>query len=195
MDVRIYLDAFLEIVNIQKAIFHEISLIVQELTKIEGQANKTNQTYQKNWIEFGEHIIETIKTHLNTIITTAQQNSYFRHTILTSLELVEVECRAERFRVKYPPTGIITPTIQWVVKNKCSEIEGTCEYICNEMIPRMNAEHFENQFKLRVEEIYQEVSDLRKAAMRDIPLTYEEKLEIRRAMNSEFRGSGVIYIY
>ncbi|CAG8832207.1 23651_t:CDS:1, partial [Gigaspora rosea] len=103
-----------------------------------------------------------------------QQNSYFRHAILTSLELVEVECRAKRFRAKYPPTGIITPTIQRVVKNKCSEIEGTCEYICNEMIPRMNAEHFENQFKLRVEEIYREVPDLRKAAMRDIPLTHEE---------------------
>ncbi|CAG8826678.1 771_t:CDS:2, partial [Gigaspora rosea] len=153
----------------------------------------TNQTYQKNWIEFGEHIIETIKTHLNTINTTAQQNSYLRHAILTLLELMEVECRAERFRLKYPPTGIITPTIQRIVKNKYSEIKETCEHICNEMIPRMNAEHFENQCKLRVEEIYREVSDLRKAAMRDIPLTHEEKLEIRRAMNSEFRGSGHWY--
>ncbi|CAG8476927.1 30534_t:CDS:10 [Gigaspora margarita] len=193
MDVRIYLDAFLEIVNIQKAIFHEISLVIPELSKITGPANKTNQTYEKNWIEFGDHIIETIKTHLNIIITTAQQNSYLRHAILTLLELMEVECRAERFRLKYPPTGIITPIIQSIVKNKCSEIEGTCKYICNEMIPKMNAEHFENQSKLRVEEIYREVLDLRKAAMRDRPLTHEEKLEIRRAMNSEFLGSGVKY--
>ncbi|CAG8719623.1 4995_t:CDS:10, partial [Gigaspora margarita] len=91
MDVRMYLDAFLEIVNIQKVIFHEISLIIQELSKMAGPANKTNQTYEKNWIEFGKHIIETIKTHLDTIITTAQQNSYLRHEILTYLELVEVE--------------------------------------------------------------------------------------------------------
>ncbi|KAF0547345.1 P-loop containing nucleoside triphosphate hydrolase protein [Gigaspora margarita] len=193
MDVRMYLDAFLEIVNIQKVIFHEISLIIQELSKIAGPANKTNQTYEKNWIKFGKHIIETIKTHLDTIITTAQQNSYLRHEILTYLELVEVECKAERFRLKYPPKGIITPTIQRIVKNKCSEIEGTCEYIFNEMIPGMNAEHFENQCKLRVKEIYREVSDLRKAAMRDRPLTHEEKLEIRRAMNSEFQGSGHWY--
>ncbi|CAG8736854.1 17986_t:CDS:2 [Gigaspora rosea] len=48
----------------------------------------------------------------------------------------------------------------------------------------MNAENFENQCKFRVQEIYQEISDLRKAAMRDGPLAHEEKLEIRRAMNT-----------
>ncbi|CAG8736859.1 17987_t:CDS:2, partial [Gigaspora rosea] len=126
MDVRIYLDAFLEIVNIQKAIFHEISSVIQELSEIACPSNETNQTYQKNWIEFGKHIIETIKTHLNTIISTAQQNSYLRHAILSFLELVEVECKAERFRLKYPPKGIMTPTIQRIVKNKCSEIKRTC---------------------------------------------------------------------
>ncbi|CAG8471028.1 5060_t:CDS:10 [Dentiscutata erythropus] len=192
MDVRIYLDAFLEIINIQKVIFHEISLIIPELSKIAVMGNQTT-SYEKNWIEFGEDIIVSIKKHLDIIITTAQQNSYLRHAILTSLELAEVECKAERFRLKYPPAGQVTPIIQRSVKNKCSEIERTCEHICNEMLPTMSAEYFEKQCKSRIDKILQEVSDLRDAAMRDRPLTHEEKLEISKAMNSEFRGSGHWY--
>ncbi|CAG8532918.1 23815_t:CDS:10 [Gigaspora margarita] len=188
VDVYIYLDTFLEIVNIQKAIFHEVFLVVPELSSMEGSANETN------WVEFGENIIITIKKHLDTIITTAQQNSYFRHAILSSLELAEVECKAERFKLKYPSAGIITPIIQQFVKSKCSDIEGTCNYICNEMLPKMNAEHFENQCKIRIEEIRREVSDLRDAAMTNRPLKYEEKLEIRNAMGSELQGSESDYI-
>ncbi|KAF0547348.1 P-loop containing nucleoside triphosphate hydrolase protein [Gigaspora margarita] len=183
VDVHIYLDTFLEIVNIQKAIFHEVFLVVPELSNMEESANETN------WVEFGENIIITIKKHLDTIITTAQQNSYFRHAILSSLELAEVECKAERFKLKYPSAGIITPIIQQFVKSKCSDIEGTCNYICNEMLPKMNAEHFENQCKIRIEEIRREVSDLRDAAMTNRPLKYEEKSEIRNAMGSELQGS------
>ncbi|CAG8660562.1 11083_t:CDS:2, partial [Dentiscutata heterogama] len=194
VDVRIYLDAFLEIVNIQKVIFHEIFLVIPELSKIAKTENNQNQpSYEKNWVEFGEDIIVSIKKHLDIIITTAQQNSYLRHAILSSFELAEVECKAERFRLKYPPTGQVTPIIQRSVENKCSEIERTCEDICNKMLPTMSAEYFEKQCNLRIEKILREVSDLRDAAMKDRPLTHEEKLEIRKAMDSEFRGSGHWY--
>ncbi|CAG8508580.1 12330_t:CDS:10 [Dentiscutata erythropus] len=184
VDVKIYLDAFLEIVNIQKVIFHE-------LTKIAETQKQTS--YEKNWVKFSEDIIGTIKKHLDIIITTAKQNSYLRHDILSSLELAEVECKTERFRLKYTPTGQVTPIIRRSVKNKCSEIERTCENIWNKKLPIMSAENFEEQCKLRINKIRREVSDLRDAAMKDRPLTREEKLEISRAMNSEFQGSGHWY--
>ncbi|RIB19716.1 hypothetical protein C2G38_2181073 [Gigaspora rosea] len=50
------------------------------------------------------------------------------------------------------------------------------------MLPKMNAEHFENQCKLRIKEIRWEVSDLRDAAIKNRTLTYEEKLKIRNVM-------------
>ncbi|CAG8645234.1 30774_t:CDS:10, partial [Racocetra persica] len=77
VDVRVYLDAFFDIVNIQKAIFHEISMIIPEFPK-ETVATETavqRVSYSKNWITFGEYIIGTIRKHLDSIITKAQRSS------------------------------------------------------------------------------------------------------------------------
>ncbi|CAG8473164.1 15642_t:CDS:2, partial [Racocetra fulgida] len=188
IDVRMYLDAFFEIINIQKVIFYEVSQVITELSKIRG-TNDNLVSYDKNWIEFGEIIIEAIKKHLDIIITTAQQNNYRRHVVLSSLELAEIDCKAEWFKLKYPPNGTINPIIQKSVKHRCAEIENMCQDICN-MLSTMNVEYFEKQCKSRIEEIHRELVDIRTAAMRDIPLTREERLQIFKVMNSEFQGSG-----
>ncbi|CAG8638123.1 14756_t:CDS:10, partial [Racocetra persica] len=190
IDVRMYLDAFFEIVNIQKVIFYEVSQVITELSKTR-ETEDNLVFYDKNWIEFGERIIEAIKKHLDIIITTAQQNNYRRHVVLSSLELAEIDCKAERFKLKYPPNGI-NPIIQKSVKNRCAEIENMCEDICN-MLSTMNAEYFEEQCKSRIDEIRRELLDIRTAVMRDMPLTREEKLQISKVMNSEFQGSGHWY--
>ncbi|CAG8817058.1 17381_t:CDS:2, partial [Racocetra persica] len=122
-----------------------------------------------------------------------QENQYRRHLVLASLELAEFEIKAERFKLRHPPTGIVTPTIQDSVKNKCAEIEKICIQICDEVLPKMNAEHFEKECKSRVDKILLEVLDLHAAAIRDRPLTTEEKLEIHEAMKFELQGSGHWY--
>ncbi|CAG8550528.1 6058_t:CDS:10 [Dentiscutata erythropus] len=196
LDVRMFLDAFFCIVNIQKAIFHEVSKIIPELpreTNIEINSTTQRVSYNKNWINFGGHVIETVRKHLDSIITIAKENQYRRHLVLASLELAEFEVKAERFKLKYPPTGTLNPIIQESVKNKCAGIEKICIQICDEVLPKMNVEHFEKECKSRVDKILLEVVDLHAAAMRDRPLTYEEKLNIHKAMSTEFQGSGHWY--
>ncbi|CAG8801260.1 18798_t:CDS:2, partial [Gigaspora margarita] len=196
VDVRVYLDAFFCIVNIQKAIFHEVSKVIPELPKetlVEVEASVQRVSYNKNWINFGERVIATIRKHLDSIITVSQENQYRRHLVLASLELAEFEVKAERFRLKHPPTGTVNPTLQESVKNKCAEIEKICIHICDEVLPKMNVEHFEKECKSRVDKILLEVVDLHSAAMKDRPLTYEEKLDIHKAMSNEFQGSGHWY--
>ncbi|CAG8445859.1 16122_t:CDS:10, partial [Cetraspora pellucida] len=196
VDVRVYLDAFFDIVNIQKIIFHEVSKIISELPKETLTATETaiqRVSYSKNWINFGEYMIGTVRKHLDSIITIAQENQYRRHLVLASLELAEFEIKAERFKLRYPPTGIVTPTIQDAVKNKCAEIEKICIHICDEVLPKMNVEHFEKECKSRVDKILLEVLDLHAAALKDRPLTVEEKLEIHEAMKFELQGSGHWY--
>ncbi|CAG8548421.1 10476_t:CDS:10, partial [Dentiscutata heterogama] len=196
VDVRMFLDAFFCIVNIQKAIFHEVSRIIPELpreTNVEINSITQRISYNKNWIKFGGHVIETVRKHLDSIITIAKENQYRRHLVLASLELAEFEVKAERFKLRYPPTGIVNPIIQESVKNKCAEIEKICIHICDEVLPKMNVEHFEKECKSRVDKILLEVVDLHSAAMKDRPLTYEEKLNIHKTMSTEFQGSGHWY--
>src|SRR5436305_4592723 len=71
-DRRVYLDAFFEIVNVQKAMFYEVTRIVPELPKTES-THEINSgisvlTTRKNWIKFCQNIIDSIKNHLKTII-------------------------------------------------------------------------------------------------------------------------------
>jgi hypothetical protein len=68
IDRRIYLDAFFEIINIQKILYHKILFMIQGLPKeaTSGLVVKENVLSVKEvWKQFIERVQLTIQNHLN----------------------------------------------------------------------------------------------------------------------------------
>jgi hypothetical protein len=191
----VYLDAFFEIVNIQKAMFHEVSQIISELPKTESpyEASRGISALEtrKNWIIFCRNIIDSIKNHLETICQTCKESKYGRHLILASLELVEFDYQDGRFTLNNPPT-YVNDTIQKEIKMKCNKIRKDCKKILTDLLPTVDLEYFQGQCTDRIIRLLSNVDELQLAAENSRQLTKEEKLEIFRAMSSEFIGSGKI---
>ncbi|CAG8747760.1 11251_t:CDS:2, partial [Acaulospora morrowiae] len=188
IDRRFYLDGFFEIVNIQKVLFYEVSSIIDGLTL-------EHKKLKENWLKFSEFLIQSIKSHLELINKTASENKYTRHSVLALLELSEFECTVERFELKNPPSGSITPLMKERIKDKCNDIERCCLQVRN-LLHKMDMNYFKQRCNDRIEKILKDVQEIYIAAERSGELTREEKLEIHRAMSGEFVGiSGTSHWY
>jgi hypothetical protein len=192
-DRRLYLDAFFEIVNIQKILFDEAARIISELPKVEldHSGNSVLET-QKNWIKFCCNINESINKHLDVIIQTCKESSYRRHLVVASMEYIEIEYQFCRFILNNQPRNILTPKSKEDLKNKCNKIRKDCERIINDVLPKVELEYFQGQCTERIFKLLKNVDEFYEIVERSGQLSKQEKLEIFRAMSSEFIGSGKI---
>ncbi|CAB5368199.1 unnamed protein product [Rhizophagus irregularis] len=193
-DRRLYLDAFFEIVNVQKILFDEATRIVSELPKMElaHTGNLVLET-QRNWIKFCSSINDSINNHLVVIIQTCKESLYKRHLVVASMEYVEFEYQFGRFIFNNLPRNIVTPTNKEELKNRCNKIRKDCEKILNDVLPKVELEYFQSQCTERISKLLKNVDEFHDTVERSGQLSQQEKLEISRAMSSEFIGSGHWY--
>ncbi|RHZ83153.1 hypothetical protein Glove_99g360 [Diversispora epigaea] len=203
IDRKIYLKAFLELINIQKAMFHEVSKIIPELPTERTQRIHHNDhfvdttiklPYKDHWMNFANFLIESLHSHMEHITQIALESKYIRDFVTSSLELAEFGCKTQRFKFKNIPQNEITPIQKIEIKNKCLEIEKSCLNIKNKTLPSMdNIEHFRGQCEERIAAVLREIDELRNVVNNAGKLSDEEKLQIHQAMSTEFRGSGHWY--
>ncbi|CAG8514866.1 9304_t:CDS:10, partial [Diversispora eburnea] len=205
IDRKIYIKAFLELINIQKAMFHEVSKIIPELPTERTERTRHNDPphivekiinlpYKYHWTNFANFLIDSLHNHMEHIIQIALESKYIRDFVTSSLELAEFECKTQRFKLKNIPPHEINPNQKIEIKKKCSEIEKSCLSIKNETLSSMsNVEHFRGQCEERITAVIREVNEIRNFVNNAGKLSDEEKLQIHQAMSVEFRGSGHWY--
>jgi hypothetical protein len=190
-DRRVYLDTFFEIVNVQKVMFHEVTQIISELPKTElpHEVNRGVSVLatRENWIKFCRNIIDSIKNHLRIICQKCEESKYGRHLVLVSLELVEFEYRIGKFILNNSPTPV-TGSIREEIELKCDRIRKDCEKILIDLLPKVELEYFQGQCIERIDKLLKDVEELEGFGQ----LTHKDKLNIFKAMSSEFSGSGKI---
>ncbi|GES78947.1 P-loop containing nucleoside triphosphate hydrolase protein [Rhizophagus clarus] len=193
-DRRLYLDAFFEIVNIQKIMFDEAARIISELPKMEFAHSEISASEtQKNWIKFCCSINDSINQHLGVIIQACKESSYKRHLVVASVEYVEFEYQFGRFIFNNQPRNIVTPQCKEDLKNRCNKIHKDCEKVLKDVLPKVELEYFQGQCLERITKLLKNVDELYEVVERSGQLSQHEKLEIYRAMSSEFIGSGHWY--
>jgi hypothetical protein len=126
---------------------------------------------------------------LKTIIQKCKESKYGRHLVLASLELVEFDYQVCRFTLNNPLT-YVNDLIKKEIKTQCDKIRKDCKKILTDILPEVELEYFQGQCVDRIDKLLKNVEELQSAAENFGQLTKEEKLEIYRAMSSEFSGSG-----
>ncbi|RHZ48435.1 hypothetical protein Glove_551g8 [Diversispora epigaea] len=197
VDRKIYLAAFSELINIQKIMFHEVSKIISELPSEVNQrliSDTPILSYKDYWMDFTNFLINSLHNHIEHMIQISEESKYNRDYVTSSLELAEFECKAQRFKLRNLPTTGLNPIQQRELKKKCSKIEMICLHVRNVKLPSMvDVDHFKVQCNERIATVFREIRDLKNAADNAGRLSYEEKLQIHKAMRQEFLGSGHWY--
>ncbi|GBC02767.1 hypothetical protein RclHR1_04800007 [Rhizophagus clarus] len=198
MDHRIYLDAFFEIITIQKILYHEILFIIQNTKPSHSPALLIRivkyKEQKERWKKFAEKLQISIQGHLYTIRQIAESSRYGRHCLLANVEIIELRTSMLKLQLKYPPDEVVDKTLQTYTIEKCEETKKT---IVN-MIEYCTNNNVEKEFK---DFIFKKLDDLQKecdeiqvcAENLRKPISFEEKLEIHRAMQTEFVSSGHWY--
>ncbi|RHZ77870.1 hypothetical protein Glove_169g29 [Diversispora epigaea] len=190
-DRKIYLAAFSELINIQKAMFREVSEIIPELPTEMNQRNiddtPIHLPYKGYWMGFADFLIDSLHNNIEHMIQISEESKYNRDFVTSSLELAEFECRVQRFKLRNHPSTGLSPTQQCeIIEKKCSEIKTNCLHIKNVKLPSMDGfDYFGAQCNERIATVLREIEELKNAA--------EEKLRINRAMSQEFSSSGHWY--
>ncbi|CAG8442461.1 13677_t:CDS:10 [Ambispora gerdemannii] len=183
VDKKIYLDAFSEIVNIQRALFQESCKVMEILRPLDT-------TLWEAWKIFSLTILESASSHIDHIIKTSYQR-HNRNYVLASIEHARLAYQVGKFTISYSNT-ITDQMAKDIETNCCEVIKKKLEKLRIELV-RLNAEHLEKQCDEMIEDILKDVENLRIAARNKTQLTKEQKLEIVRAMQKEFLGSGHWY--
>jgi len=127
MDRRMYLDAFFEIINIQKILFYETLFIIEEVPRrsIFSYIFQSGIEVKDTWKKFAERLQQTIQSHLNTIREVAESLHYGRHLLLAKVEMLESDVNMLIFQLKYPPDGVKVVDVykKLKIKQKCEEIK------------------------------------------------------------------------
>ncbi|CAG8508889.1 3900_t:CDS:10 [Acaulospora colombiana] len=181
---RIYLDAFLKIVHVQKVLFHEVSLIIAEL-----KSTKNSSSHYKNWLKFSAFLEISTKNHLKRIINTASETHYKRHSVLSSLELAEFSCTIWIFKLK---NNVLSKSSKLGIKKRitgeCDKIERIC-FDIQDSLRKLGSEDFERKCHERIIGIHQDIQKLRVAAEDPEQLAEKEKLQIHEPICEEFYKS------
>ncbi|RIA98473.1 hypothetical protein C1645_870713 [Glomus cerebriforme] len=125
VDSRIHLDAFLEIINIQKILYHEILFIIDELSKepIHGVIeDKDIITIKEVWTIFADKLQLSIQNHLHRIRNEAESTYYGRHLLIIDVEMLEIDLKKLIYQLKYPQNGIFDRALQDRIIKKCDDI-------------------------------------------------------------------------
>ncbi|CAG8573395.1 3095_t:CDS:10 [Funneliformis caledonium] len=189
LDRRVYIDAFFEIVNAQKIMFHEVVRIISELPNTEVPHSEERQGYisvlatRKNWIGFCGRIIDSITNHLEKIFQTCEESKYGRHLVQASLELVEFEYQVGRFNLnnRMNPQISISEPIKREIIEKCNKIRKDCKKIQRDYLQKINLEYFQGQCEARIVKLLNDVNELQEKAENYGQLTREEKEQCKLA--------------
>ncbi|GES93124.1 P-loop containing nucleoside triphosphate hydrolase protein [Rhizophagus clarus] len=199
VDCRIYLDAFFEIINIQKFLHHEILFIIQELSKESTPSGITIENtlnIKEVWMKFIEKLQLSIKNHLNTIRETAESTHYGRHLLLADVEISDFDLKLLKYQLRFPPDGnnIVSRALQKRITEKCEDIKKCIADIIESQRFKNSDEEFRNSIRTRLVSLLENCNEVEECAVNlSRKLSTEEKLEIYRAMKSEFNSSGHWY--
>jgi hypothetical protein len=181
VDRRIYLDAFFQIVNIQKILHHEILFIIQELSKESKEV----------WKNFIERLQSSIQEHLNTIRKVAESTHYGRHLLLVDVEILEFDLKLLEYQLRFPPNGIVSKALQDKITEKCKDIKERIIIIIGSQRYENSEEGFKNDIHKRLRNLSKNCHEVEDYAHNlSTTLSIEEKLEIHQAMQTEFKTSG-----
>ncbi|CAB4399021.1 unnamed protein product [Rhizophagus irregularis] len=192
IDQKIYLDVFFEIINIQKILYHEVLFIIENVVLFIFA--ETNKNCKKLWKIFADNLQLSIQDHLCTIRQIAESTHHIRHYLSANVELIELHANMLKLQLKCPPNGIVDNKLQTCTMEKCEDIK---KFIIN-MIKYCTDNDIKKEFK---DYILKRLSDLQKkfdeikTYAEDVSktITFEEELEIRRVMQTEFKSSGHWY--
>ncbi|PKC03010.1 hypothetical protein RhiirA5_452565 [Rhizophagus irregularis] len=200
VDRRIYLDAFFEIINIQKILHHEILFIIQELLEESTQNDMVidhTLSIKEVWKGFIKRLQSSIQKHLNTIKEVAESTHYGRHLFLADVEILEFDFKLLKYQIKVAPTdknGHISWKLQEEITEKCKDIKNRIEVIIESNRFKDSEREFKNSIHKRLLDLLENCNEVEEFAINlSGILRMEEKLEIHRAMRTEFRGSGHWY--
>ncbi|CAB4484431.1 unnamed protein product [Rhizophagus irregularis] len=202
VDRRIYLDAFFEIINIQKILHHEILFIIQELSKeitsfiIISAENENVLSIKEVWKNFIERLQLSIQNHLNTIREVAESTHYGRHLLLVDVEILDFDLKLLRYQLRFPPNGssVVGRALQERITEKCENIRERIANIIDSQRYKNSEEGFRDGLYKRLANLLENCNEVENCAMNlSRTLSIEEKLEIHRAMKSEFNSSGHWY--
>jgi hypothetical protein len=192
VDHRIYLDASFEIINIQKILYNEILLIIQELLKrsmsIENGAMSGSE---EDWKNFAKRLQISIKKHLHTVKELAESTHYGRHLLLINAEILEFDLKMLKYQLKYPPNKSVDKALQERIIERCGEIKKSIFDIFGSDGYINSGEEFKSDIYERLNNLVNDCDEVKSCAENSSnTLSLEERLGIRRAMQSDFNSSG-----
>ncbi|CAH1761849.1 12644_t:CDS:10 [Entrophospora sp. SA101] len=195
IDKRLYLEAFFEILNVQYLMLKEVTSIITEINDSVSNVSNENITKSRNaWLKLHKALIKSRKRHINEIIVTSDLSKSKKMNALAHLESLEFECSIARFELRNPKKRSMTKKKQDKLLDKCKSLRKECDTIKNNKLFKMqNMNHFVGQCIERINKILKDIDEIEEVAAKAGILTREEKMEIHRAMASEFRGSGHWY--
>jgi len=173
IDHRIYLDAFFEIINIQKILYHEILFIIRELSKKESIPATINNviSIKEVWKIFAERLQISIRNHLHSIKDVAESTNYSRHLLLVNVEILEFDTKM----IEYSRNeNYINKTFQEEIK-KYEDIEKSIIDISHSYTYKNAEEGFKKGIHNRLENLWKNCKEVG---------YIEEELEIHQPLNS-----------
>ncbi|RIA89999.1 hypothetical protein C1645_805971 [Glomus cerebriforme] len=195
IDRRIYLDTFLEIINIQKILYHEILTIIKELPKESRPLAIKDEgvmSIKEAWKNFAERIQLSIQRHLYTIREVAESTHYGRHLLLVSIEILEFDLKMLTYQLKNPRNGsFVDRALQARMIRKCEDIKKRTAEI-TKSYKHISAEEPESDIYTRLETLWENCNKVETCA-ENWHSNIEEKLEIHQAMTTNFKSSGHWY--
>ncbi|GBC46709.1 uncharacterized protein OCT59_017758 [Rhizophagus irregularis] len=201
VDRRIYLDAFFEIINIQKILHREILFIIQELSKEStptASIIENTLSIKEVWKKFIERLQFSIYDHLNTIGEIAESTHYSRHLLLVNVEILEFDLKLLTYKLRFPSNESTdfddTKALQERITEKCKDIKKRIINIIESQRYKNTEEEFKNDIHSRLVNLVENCNEIENW---DVNLTdtlnIEEILETHQAIKTEFRSSGYWY--
>jgi hypothetical protein len=187
---RIYLDAFLEIINIQKILYYEILFIIENTIVFSPHLSNKIKNCKELWRNFAQNLQLSIKEHLYKMWKIAETTRHRRHYLLANVEMLELHASMLKLQLKFQPkvydNALKTYTIKKCKDTKRGIVDVNNYCICNDIEKEFKDHIFKrlNDLQKKCDEIEICAEDLSKT------LSYEERSEIHRAMQVEFMSSG-----
>ncbi|PKC57188.1 hypothetical protein RhiirA1_446280 [Rhizophagus irregularis] len=197
VDRRIYLDAFFEIVNVQKILHREILFIIQELSK-ESTPTATvienTLSIKEVWKKFIERLQLSINNHLNTIGEIAESTHYGRHLLLVNVEILEFDLILFTYQLRFSPNESTdiddTKSLQERITEKCEDIKKRIVNIIESQRYKNSEEEFKSDIHARLVNLLENCNDIENWDVNSSDtLNIEELLEIHQATKTEFKSS------
>ncbi|CAI2180938.1 10853_t:CDS:10 [Funneliformis geosporum] len=195
VDHRIYLDTLFEMINIQKIQFHEVLFIIQEISKVSINTTIENSVNIKDvWKKFAERLQTSIRNHLITFKGVAESTHYGRHLLLINVEILEFDLKMLMYQLRYPPneSGVVNKVLRTKIIENCVRIKESIAYIFKSDGYNNAEETLKSGIHVRLENLSKNCDEVVICAENlSKTLSIEEKLDVHRAMKTEFQSSGM----